>query len=284
MGMNVLFTGASSPVGGRVLRQMLQSGDYTEIWCARHRAELEVADKRLRVIDLDLTTDFDLQAIPGPIDLVVHFAALTHASRAGDYFQLNLQGTSRLARAAQARGCRRFVYASTRCAMRNAGAYGESKLAAEEELQKFDWQRLLIIRPAEVYGGGGREGVDQLITLARNWHVAPLLFGDSRIEFAPLHIDDFAAIAAAAIADEKPGATILEVCGPEDLSGPALARALARRFSALPVPVWWPLLAWLLKMGRHMGLNLTVPDQTQRLTSPKTSSAGRADAHGNIRL
>ena len=263
---------------------MLSCGDYTEIWCGRHRAELEVFDPRVRVFDLDLTSEVELRQVPEPIDLVVHFAAVTHSTRADDYSLVNQQGTARLAQAARAGGCRRFVYASTRCATIGAGAYGESKLAAEDELKQLDWQSLLIIRSSEVYGAGGREGVDQLIAWARRWHVTPLLFGDSGIEFAPLHIDDFAVIAARAIASQPQGLVIMEVCGPEDLNGPALARALAKRFGALPLPVWWPLMAGLLKAGQRVGLRLTAPDQIERLTCRKTSSARLAHATGDIRL
>jgi len=282
--MRVLFTGASSNLGSRVLGQMLRSDGYSEIWCAQHRTSLEVSDPKVRVIKLDLTSDFDLKEIPAPIDLVVHFAGVTHATDRKDYFSLNHLGTMNLVRAARAQGCRRFVYVSTRCAVTGAGAYGESKLAAEDELQKSDWDSLLILRPSEVYGAGGKEGIDQLIALARRWHLAPMLFGNSRIEFAPLHIDDFAAIAVEAIAHNEQRMQIMEVCGPEDLRGPSLAMALAKRFTALPIPIWWPLLALFLRAGAPVGLKVTVPDQTPRLTCAKTSSARRADKIGGIRF
>jgi nucleoside-diphosphate-sugar epimerase len=84
--------------------------------------------------------------------MVIHFAGVTHASDEQQYWKVNLEGTVRLAEATHGNGCRRFVYISTRCATHGSGAYGESKLAAEQELQKFEWQSLLIIRPAEIYG------------------------------------------------------------------------------------------------------------------------------------
>jgi hypothetical protein len=48
--------------------------------------------------------------------------------------------------------------------------------------------------------------------------------------------------------------------------------------------MWWPVLALFLKAGEVVGLNLTVPDQTQRLTCAKTSSARSADAIGDVRF
>lgn len=278
--MRVLFTGASSTIGSRVLEEMLKSGSYAKIWCARHKHELQISDPRLGVIDLDLTSDRGLQTIPQSIDVVLHFAAVTHSHDPDRYWEVNHQGTVRLAEAARAQGCRRFVYISTRCATVDAGAYGESKLAAEDELNKLDWESLLIIRPSEIYGAGGTSGIDRLISLSQHWHITPVLFGSSKIEFAPLHIDDFVSTATEAIATAKSDHVVIEVCGPEDLSGPALGWRLAKHFRTFPIPVWWPLVALLMKSG----INLGVRDQAQRLTCMKTSSAKSANAIGKIRF
>jgi nucleoside-diphosphate-sugar epimerase len=273
------LTGASSAIGHRLIREILRLGAYAEVWQACHQTELDELDERLRVIPLDLESPIDLQAIPAPLDLVVHVAGITHSRELEKYWSVNHQGTLRLAEAARTRGCRKFVYLSTRCATADAGAYGESKLAAEAALGKMDWESLLIIRPAEIYGGGGKEGIDRLIMQASNWHVALLLFGSTKIEFAPLHIDDFAANAGAAIVKQRYGAEVIEMCGPEDLSGPMLAWRLAKRFKAVPVPVWLPVMKALMA-----GLNLGSPDQIQRLIGRKTSTARTADIPGRIRF
>jgi nucleoside-diphosphate-sugar epimerase len=252
---------------------MLAEAGDCEIWCARHESELATSDPRLRVIDLDLETDFDLQSLPAPLDLVVHFAAVTHARNPERYWKLNFRGTQRLAESARAQGCQRFVFISTRCATAGAGAYGESKLAAEIELKKLSWQSLLIVRPAEVYGGGGKEGIDRLIALGRRCHVVPMLFGHENIRFAPLHIDDFVTVTSGLILAPREGLFEAELCGPEDLSGPELAWRIARHFVALPVPLWWPLLRFWLAVGGRLGLNPLTPDQIERLVCAKTGSA-----------
>ncbi len=130
----------------------------------------------------------------------------------------------------------------------------------------------------------GKEGVDKLIALARRWHLTPLLFGNSEICFAPLHIEDFATIVADEITKQASGVTILELCGPEDLNGATLATRIAKRHNALPVPIWWPLFALMVRIGTTLGFNLAVPDQLQRLTCAKTSSAGQADRTGRRRF
>src|ERR1044072_6726456 len=156
--MRILVTGASSPLAVGVLRQLLLNSDWG-LWCARHRKEIPLKDPRLRVIDLDLESGLNDST---HFDLVIHFAGVTHASDEQQYWKINLEGTTRLAEVVRRNGCRRFVYISTRCATRGSGAYGESKLAAEQELQKLDWESLLIIRPAEIYGADSNEGIDRM--------------------------------------------------------------------------------------------------------------------------
>lgn len=282
--MRILFTGASSAIGSRVLKRMLESVDDVEVWCVRHHSDIAITDSRVRVVDLDLAQTFDSDCLPKAFDLVIHFAGVTHARESEAYWEVNLRGTMRLAEAARARGCRRFVYISTRCATPGAGAYGESKLAAENELRELSWENLLIIRPGEVYGGDGKEGVDKLMALARRWHLTPLLFGNSRISFAPLHVEDFARIVADEITKREISLTVLELCGPEDLSGPALATRIATRYQALPVPVWWPLFRLTVKIGATLGVNLAAPDQLERLACVKTGSAAQADRTGRARF
>jgi UDP-glucose 4-epimerase len=209
-------------------------------------------------------------------DLVIHFAGVTHASAEQQYWKVNLEGTARLARAAHANGCRRFVYISTRCATPGSGAYGESKLAAEQELQKLEWESLLIIRPAEIYGGGGNEGIDRMLDLARRWRVVPALFGHANLRFAPMHIDDFTKLTAELIQQHDKGIRIETICGPEDLNGLALASRIAKRHRALPLPLWWPAVSVGLKVLHKLGFTVVKPDQLTRLTGSKTATAASA--------
>lgn len=259
-------------LGGRVLGCLLDDDAYTEVWCGVHESDVEAAHPKLRRFSLRLEGEFSLDEIPAPLDAVVHFAGVTHARDEQRYWDVNMRGTARLAENARKLGCRRFVYVSTRCATEGSGAYGESKLAAERELQRFDWESLLILRPSEVYGGGGSEGIDKFIQLARKLRVVPLLFGHARLQFAPLHVDDFVRAACALLSERRRGVQVLELCGPESLSGAELARRIRRRFKALPLPLWWPALAFALRMLRRVRLSPVAPDQLERLTGPKTAN------------
>lgn len=273
--MRILVTGASSPLAVGVLRQLLLNSDL-ELWCSRHRKEIPIADPKLRVIDLDLESDLSAALSHARFDEVIHFAGATHASDEQQYWNVNLQGTVRLAEAARANGCRRFVYISTRCATRGSGAYGESKLAAEQELQKFDWESLLIIRPAEIYGSESNEGIDRMLAVARKWRIIPALFGHSNLLFAPMHVDDFTRFASELIQQQRGGVRIENMCGPEDLNGIELAHRISKRYHAVPLPLWWPAVALGLKALDQLGFEIVKPDQLTRLIGEKTCSAASA--------
>ncbi|HSE19483.1 MAG TPA: NAD-dependent epimerase/dehydratase family protein [Pyrinomonadaceae bacterium] len=268
--MRILVTGASSPLAAGVLRHLLSNSD-AEFWCGRHRRDIPLRDPRLHVIDLDLESD--LSNTPLHFDQVIHFAGVTHAFDEQQYWRVNLEGTRRLAQAVRENGCRRFVYISTRCATHGSGAYGESKLAAEQELRKLEWESLLIIRPAEIYGGGGNEGIDRMLAIARQWHVVPALFGHANLSFAPMHVDDFTKVAAELIQQHQAGVRIETICGPEDLNGLKLASRIAKRHRAVPLPLWWPAVVVGLKALQKLGLAIVKPDQLTRLVGEKTGTA-----------
>ena len=274
--MRILVTGASSPLAVGVLRHLLLNSDL-ELWCGRHRKDIPIADPKLHVIDLDLESDLSETLSRAHFDMVIHFAGLTHTSDEQQYWKVNVEGTVRLAEATRENGCRRFVYISTRCATHGSGAYGESKLAAEQELQKLEWKSLLIIRPAEIYGSGGTEGIDRMLAVARRWRIIPALFGHSNLLFAPMHVDDFSRLAAELIQQHHEGVRIENVCGPEDLNGIMLAYRICKRYRSLPLPLWWPAVAVCLKSLHKIGFAIVKPDQLTRLVSEKTGTAESAE-------
>ena len=273
--MRILVTGASSPLAVGVLRELLSNRDL-EFWCGRHRKDIPIADPRVHVTDLDLESNVSEALSSAQFDMVIHFAGVTHASDEKQYWNVNLEGTVRLAEAVHANGCRRFVYISTRCATHGSGAYGESKLAAEQELQKLEWKSLLIIRPAEIYGSESNEGIDRMLAVARRSRIVPALFGHSNLSFAPMHVDDFSRLAAQLIQQHDSGIRIETVCGPEDLSGIELAHRIGKRYRALALPVWWPAVSVGLKVLHKIGFEVVKPDQMTRLIGEKTGTAKSA--------
>ncbi len=250
------------------MRALLPKTEYTQIWSGIHHRVPTVANPKLRSIQVRLEDEkLDLKEITPPLDLVIHFAGVTHTADPETYWNVNFRGTMRLADAARALGCRRFVYVSTRCATEGSGSYGESKLAAERGLRAMEWDRLLILRPAEIYGAGGKEGVDKFLSLAERFRFVPLLWGHKELRFAPLAANDFVTAATALIQMNQNGTEVLDMCGPEELKASSLAMRIAKKYRALPVPIWWPCLRVLLCLGSR----IIVPDQLTRLIGRKTA-------------
>jgi nucleoside-diphosphate-sugar epimerase len=271
--MRVLFTGASSPLGAQVLAGLLPLEQYSEIWVAIHRRAPLITHPKVKFVKIHLeNNELNLNEIPAPLDLVIHFAAVTHAKDVEAYSKVNFSGTMHLAQAVRALGCRRFVHISTRCATEGSGAYGESKLAAERGLLSLEWDRLLILRPSEIYGSFSGEGIDQLLALASRFHVVPLLWGHKGLRFAPLKTADFVTVATSLIQMNQEGVQVFDLCGPEDLKASDLALRIAAKYRALPIPVWWPCLVVSLRILGFFGLRLIAPDQLERLVGKKTAS------------
>jgi hypothetical protein len=72
------------------------------------------------------------------------------------------------------------------------------------------------------------------------------------------------------------GVRIETVCGPEDLNGIELARRISKQYRALPLPLWWPVVALSLKLLHKIGFAIVKPDQLTRLIGKKTGTAGSA--------
>lgn len=275
--MRALFTGGSSQLGTRVLQCVLDDEQYEEVWCIKHERAVPLSHPKLRVLDQDLKDRLDLSEIPSPLTQVVHFAAATHARIERKYWEINFEGTVKLMEAVRLLRCRRFFYVSTRCATQGSGAYAESKLAAEQELKKVDWESLVIVRPAEIYGLEAQEGIDRMLQVAARFHVVPLLWGSQKVQFAPIHANDFVAIACALLSEQRAGVHTLDVCGPELLSGISVGSRIARYYRALPVPLWWPAVRLLLQGFQPLGIGAITPDQIKRLEGRKTATVSSPD-------
>lgn len=182
----ILITGASGFIGSFIVEEALRQG--METWAAvRHTSSRRyLQDKRIKFIELDLSSEERLrEQLKGhDFDYVVHAAGLTKALRRDDFFRVNTEGTENLVRAiiGLRMPLKRFVYLSSLSIFgavreqqpyteieptdtpRPNTAYGQSKLKAEQWLKEtlgdgatatspdsltFPY---VILRPTGVYG------------------------------------------------------------------------------------------------------------------------------------
>ena len=160
-----------------------------------------------------------------------------------------------------------FVYVSTICAHPNGGAYGRSKWLAEVAVRQSGLD-YTIIRPAEIYGSTGREGIDALIAFARKVRVLPNFRYGGSITYAPISAPEAAQFIARATIRRRHLGQTYTLCADRSCTPPEMARALrgsVRPLFVLPVPVV------MLRAAKALGLPLPFKrDQIDRLVLPKT--------------
>ena len=116
-----------------------------------------------------------------------------------------------------------------------------------------------------------------MLRVASRFHLVPLLWGSRKVQFAPIHADDFVAFVCALLRQQRSGVHTLDICGPEPLSGIAVGWRIARYYRALPIPMWWPALRLLLQGFQSLGIGPIIPDQVKRLEGMKTATVSSTD-------
>jgi NADH dehydrogenase len=255
MARTVLVTGAAGGLGRALLPALRDRG-----WTVRalvHRRPVAGADEQFAG---DLGDAASLERAAAGVDAVLHLAARTHARRAADYVEANVEGTRRLLAA----GVPRFLHVSTRAIGEGGGGYSESKRAAER-LVEGSGAAWTIVRLPEVYGAGSAEGVDAIIDSARKGGVIPVV-GRGDDEVCPVHVDDVTVALAAAL-DAPPGRTY--TLAGECTTTRAFAEACVAHFGGgriVSVPV---AAVRALSLAARVAPLPLYPDQLARLRAPK---------------
>ena len=267
----VLVTGATGEIGGALLGRLLP------------RAEVRVLSRRprpssgtARWIAGDLRDPGSLARACDGADRVLHMAALTHSRRRAAYYRVNTDGTANLLRAAADAEVRRFVHVSTRAIGADGGAYSHSKELAERQVEAsgLPW---VILRPAEVYGGG-RDPIAGLARALAERAFAPIL-GDGGARLSPVHVDDLTPALVAALDRDRAEGQRYVLAGPEEMTYLELVVRLERILGLPPRRrVHVPLAAARLAIGLANLLSVGgyVPDQIPRLLLPKSSDVSAA--------
>ncbi|MER0240233.1 NAD-dependent epimerase/dehydratase family protein [Fulvimarina sp. MAC8] len=193
--MRILVSGASGFVG-RLLVSELERAGHDVVVLARSGTP---SNERI-VVPADLAAlPVDALVERGPIDAAIHLAALNpdRSDRASQdetaLLRANRDGTTALAKAAAHANISHFVFLSTANVHRPGDApisetspiaptspYAHSKAEAEQALADVSAKtglRLAILRPAPVYGTGGRGMIASLSRFAHSPFPVPLPTG-----------------------------------------------------------------------------------------------------------
>ena len=169
--VKVLVTGASGFTGSHLARFLVQAGHAVRVLVrsSSHRDLLDGLD--VEYVEGDLADGESLRRAVSGTECVYHLAAVYREAKLPDrvYFDINVEGTRRLAEAALAEGSVPFIYCST-CGVHGEVAdppvdemapynpgdiYQETKVEAEKLLLKMHREqdlKAVILRPVGIYG------------------------------------------------------------------------------------------------------------------------------------
>jgi len=198
---NILITGATGFVGRALAAALAAQGH--DVRAVVRRGGVNIAGMEMVVMPDLLDETCWLPLLTG-IDIVIHLAALSHTSgkSEADYDRINRQLTETLIGASRSSGIARFIFISSvraqsgpsadrrlteRDAPQPTDAYGRSKLAAEEALQRSSLP-FTILRPVLVYGPQPKGNLRLLLQLARS--PLPLPFANATQPRSLLAIDN----------------------------------------------------------------------------------------------
>jgi len=183
MGKTAVITGGCGFFGTHLMRSLEQDPAYERIILADIRQPRELSSKA-EYVYLDVCEEFDL-AVSGEVE-IYNFAAVhtTPGYEDWEYYWTNVAGATNACRFATKVGARRVFFTSTMSVYGSqevqvdeatvphpTNAYGRSKLLAERIHQ--DWRatdaanRLVIIRPAVIFGEGEHGNFTRLAALLR---------------------------------------------------------------------------------------------------------------------
>ncbi len=270
--LRVLITGGTSKIGQLMLERVQKLERVSEILCITRKHV--AAQGKVKYLIANVEEPLDETLFSGEIDLCIHLAALTHSQEPKSYYKTNHEGTLNLIKLLQQKQCKKVIYFSSQTAGLNAGEYAHSKFLAEQALLQRDWQTLVVLRPAEVMGCGGSEGIDKLHAIANRLRVFPVFIDFRTIYFHPIHvnglIEETLKIIVATFEDNG-GVKHIEIRGPKLSSWALFCRFLKRQF-CLPIPVPLPLLAETVEIMRSFGIQLFPKDQIARLRGVRGQS------------
>jgi len=203
----ILISGGTGFTGSFLAKRMLASGHRVRLLDNKEGAFLGELAALGAEITLGSVTDQDLvQQLTDGTDVVFHLAAAFRQVNLPRpvYWNVNVEGTRNLLKAAETAGVSKFVYCST-CGVHGnikqppaneaspiepADYYQYTKYEGEQVAKEFMARGLdiTILRPAAIYGPGDPERWLMLFRYAQNSRF--LMFGNGETTYHPLYVEN----------------------------------------------------------------------------------------------
>jgi nucleoside-diphosphate-sugar epimerase len=226
--VKILITGATGFIGTHLIK--LLQGRHEMILLSRRPPDT-LAENGIEWLGIDLSEPLDFSHLPDKIDVVIHLAQSRFyrqfPDKAGDIFDVNIQGTFRLLQYARHAKAESFIFASTGGVygygpkkfletdpLNPNNFYGISKLIGENLLRAYEpFFRSVIFRLFTVYGPGEENMlIPNLLEKVMTGETLTIK-GDSGLRINPIYVED--AVHAFDVALQQPISGIFNVAGDE---------------------------------------------------------------------
>ena len=267
MKKRLLITGIAGFIGSRTAEMAILQGwdvvgidsltDYYDVELKRQNLQNILRTGAIQFYEADLL-DCDLESILTDVDVVLHCAAQPGVRDSWNHFDKyvasNILATQRLLEACTRSRVQRLVYSSSSSVygdlqefpvletnhLNPVSPYGITKLAAEHLCSSYSINfdmSVVSLRYFTVYGPGQRPdmAIHRLINSAIHQTPFPL-FGDGSFIRDFTFVNDVARANLAALANEIPSGTILNIAGGESTSMSELIR-MVEKITGKEVPL-----------------------------------------------
>jgi nucleoside-diphosphate-sugar epimerase len=266
--MRVLVTGGGGFIGSHLIEHQIRQGHAVRT-IDLHTEKLShlYGQPSLEIIRGDITNNDLSSHLVSKIDVIYHLASahLDVSLSEDDYWQVNVEATKNLLKAAKEAGVQRFVHCSTNGVVgeikkppadetttcRPTNIYEKTKLAGEEVVKNFGRENnfhVIIARPAWVYGPRCPRTEKLIRTIGKQRF---LMFGSGKTLRHPIYIDDFIdGIERCALAD-VPSGEIYFLAGEEVVTISSLINLIAELQGVSPPRISLP-----LTIGKTAGIGV----------------------------
>ena len=204
----IAITGATGFVGTHLLERL--SGCHRPLRVlAREPSKVSSTDS-VEIVEGGLSSPEALKRLCSGADTLVHCAGRTAACTAGEFEEVNVEGTRAVLAAAEAAGVRRFVHISSLAARApDISNYAASKRAGEDLVRGGGGGRSwVILRPPAVYGPGDRATLPLIKQLTQRLAFVP---GTTEGRASLIHVRDLAAAIAHVTLDDELSGSVYEL-------------------------------------------------------------------------
>jgi uncharacterized protein YbjT (DUF2867 family) len=256
--MKILVTGGTGVVGEAAVTALTGRGHKVRLLSRKASDDARQWPEHVEAHDGNVGDAASVRGSADGCDLVLHVAGIVDEQPPEITFEkVNIGGTRNMVQEAERAGVRRFIHVSSLGADRGESDYHRSKRRAEEIVQKFDGE-WLILRPGNVYGPGD-DVISLLLKMVRTLPAVPVIDGGDD-PFQPIWAEDLGA--AIAVACEQRGLTerVLELAGPERTTMNDVIQRLSRITDRSPIRIPVPgfLAEWGTKLADKLGIDLPV--------------------------